>query len=66
MSKKNAPEHWEKIAAAARECGAGEWAMRKWLERCEIPSSWKIKIFEHSSGAITFDAMEIKARESAE
>jgi hypothetical protein len=65
MSKKNAPEHWDKIATAARACGAGEWAMRKWLERCEIPSAWKIKIFEHTSGAITFDAMEIKASEDA-
>jgi hypothetical protein len=66
MSKSHAPDNWQKITKAARECGAGDWAIRKWLERRAIPSAWKIKIFEHTSGAITFDAMEIMAPEAAQ
>lgn len=59
MSIKNAPTKWNEIATAARECGAGEWAMRKWLERCEIPAAWKLKIIEHTSGRIGIADMEI-------
>ena len=40
--------------------------MRKWLERCEIPPAWKIKIFKHTSGAIPFSAMEISRQERVE
>lgn len=40
-SPKNAPPKWREISEVAREAGAGDWAMRKWLERCEIPPSWK-------------------------
>lgn len=33
--------------------------MRKWLERCEIPAAWKLRIFEHTNGALSFDDMAI-------
>jgi len=59
MSIKNAPTRWDEISKAAKACGAGSWAMRKWLERCEIPAGWKLKIFEHSRGKISFNDMEI-------
>lgn len=61
MSIKNAPPKWNEISAAAKACGAGEWAMRKWLERCDIPDGWKLKIFRHSGEKISFDDMEIVA-----
>ncbi len=65
MSIKNAPTKWNEITEAAKACGAGDWAMRKWLERCEIPASWKLKIFEQSKGLITFDDMVIRQQETA-
>jgi len=65
MSIKNAPTKWTEITEAAKACGAGDWAMRKWLERCEIPASWKLKIFEQSKGLITFDDMVIRQQETA-
>ena len=65
MSIKNAPTKWNEITEAAKACGAGDWAMRKWLERCEIPASWKLKIFEQSNGSITFDDMVIRQSETA-
>ena len=61
MSIKNAPKKWNEISKAAASCGAGEWAMRKWLERREIPASWKLKIFEATNKKITFADMEIVA-----
>jgi hypothetical protein len=62
MSKKRKqPPRWDEIKDAARECGAGDWAIRKWLDRETIPPAWKLKIFEHTSGKISFDEMEIGA-----
>jgi hypothetical protein len=63
MSIKNAPPRWNEIVAAAKACGAGDWAMRKWLERCEIPAAWKLKIIKQSSGMISIADMEIAASE---
>jgi len=65
MSIKNAPPKWNEITAVAKACGAGDWAMRKWLERCEIPGDWKIKIFEKTKGKITFDDMVITEAQAA-
>ncbi len=59
MSIKNAPPKWNEITDAAKASGAGEWAMRKWLERCEIPASWKLKIFEQTKGSVSFEDMTI-------
>lgn len=64
MSIKNAPTKWNEISEAAKACGAGEWAMRKWLERCEIPAAWKLRIFEHSKGSLSFEDMSITEAES--
>ena len=66
MSIKNAPPKWNEIADAAKACGANHWAMRKWLERCEIPAGWKLKILEHTSGKISLDDMVITAAEARE
>lgn len=75
MSIKNAPPKWTEIAAAAKACGAGDWAMRKWLERCEIPAAWKLKIIEHTRGMVSLadmdivernDPQEVRATEAAE
>lgn len=67
MSIKNAPPKWKLISEKARECGAGDWAMRKWLERKNIPAEWKIKIIEKSRGRIKLHDMEIvEPVESAE
>jgi hypothetical protein len=66
MSKKNRPPKWNEISAAAKACGANHWAMRKWLERCEIPASWKLKIIEQTKGKVTLRDMVItKADEEA-
>ena len=65
MSIKNAPPKWNEISTAAKECGAGEWAMRKWLERCEIPAAWKLKIVERTKGKIKLDDMVIRQAEDA-
>lgn len=65
MSIKNAPPKWEEITKAAKACGAGEWAMRKWLERRRIPAEWKIKIVEHANGRVKLCDMEIRERETA-
>ncbi|MDX3926770.1 MAG: hypothetical protein QHC90_13325 [Shinella sp.] len=66
MSIKNAPPKWNEIVDAATRCGAGKWAMRKWLERCEIPPSWKLKIFEETKGKVKFSDMEIRETEAAQ
>lgn len=66
MSIKNAPPKWNEIVAAAKACGAGEWAMRKWLERCEIPASWKLKLIEHNSKLKLRDLEIVEATEAAE
>lgn len=66
MSIKNAPPNWNEISLAARACGAGEWAMRKWLERCEIPAAWKLKIFNKTKGKIRLEDMEISQPEAAQ
>ncbi|MEX2739952.1 hypothetical protein AB3480_00635 [Rhizobium mongolense] len=66
MSIKNAPPKWNEITDAAKACGAGDWAMRKWLERCEIPAGWKLKIIEHTGGNVTLDDMVIRQAESVE
>lgn len=63
---KNAPPKWHEIADAAKACGAGDWAMRKWLERCEIPASWKLKIVDRTRGRISLDDMVIRQAEAAE
>lgn len=65
MSIKNAPPKWNEIADAAKSCGAGDWAMRKWLERCEIPAGWKLKIIERTKGKVTLNDMVIKQAEDA-
>lgn len=62
---KNAPENWNEISAAARECGAGDWAMRKWLERKAIPASWKIKLMQHTRGRLKVSDMEITQHKEA-
>lgn len=62
---KNAPTKWNEIATAAKACGAGDWAMRKWLERCEIPAGWKLKIIERTKGKVTLNDMVIKQSEDA-
>ncbi len=62
MSIKNAPTKWNEIAAAAKACGAGDWAMRKWLARCEIPANWQLRIFNHTNGEIAFADMIITAK----
>jgi len=59
MSIKNAPPKWTEIVAAAKAEGAGEWAMRKWLERCEIPAGWKLKIMQRTRGRLKLTDMEI-------
>jgi hypothetical protein len=59
MSIKNAPPKWNEITKAAEACGAGEWAMRKWLERKAIPSDWKLKILEKTKGRVKLSDMEI-------
>lgn len=66
MSTKNAPPRWNEIAAIARDCGAGDWAMRKWLARCEIPAAWKLRILERSSGDLSLDDMVITASSDEE
>lgn len=65
MSIKNAPPKWNEIATAAKASGAGDWAMRKWLERGEIPAAWKLKIFKRTKGRVSLDDMIIKSRETA-
>lgn len=65
MSKKNRPPKWNEIASAAKECGAGDWAMRKWLERCEIPARWKLKIIERAKGKISLKDLVIQQSEDA-
>jgi hypothetical protein len=60
---KNAPPKWNEISACAKACGAGDWAMRKWLERCEIPAGWKLKIIEHTRGKIALGDMVITPKE---
>ena len=37
---------WERITEAARELGAGDWAMRKWAQRNKVPPQWQIDIGE--------------------
>lgn len=59
MSIKNAPPKWNEIVAAAKAEGAGDWAMRKWLERCEIPAGWKLKIMQRTRGKLKLNDMEI-------
>lgn len=67
MSIKNAPPKWSEIKAAAQTEGAGEWAMRKWLERRSIPGEWKVRIFERTKGRVSFADMEMgEAREPVE
>jgi hypothetical protein len=61
MSIKNAPPKWNEIVAVAKTCGAGDWAMRKWLARCEIPATWKLQILEASGGKLSLDDMVIAA-----
>lgn len=65
MSIKNAPSKWTEISNAAKACGAGEWAMRKWLERCEIPPGWKLKIMQHTRGRLKLNDMEITRQTEA-
>lgn len=65
MTIKNAPPKWNEIADAAKACGAGDWAMRKWLERKEIPAGWKLKIIDRAGGSITLDDMVIRQPENA-
>ena len=65
MSISNAPPKWNEIAKVAKACGAGDWAMRKWLERRKIPAAWKIKIAAKSNSKISLEDMEIEARETA-
>lgn len=65
MSIKNAPPKWKEISDAAKACGANHWAMRKWLERCEIPPGWKLKIIERTKGKITLNDMVIRQSEDA-
>lgn len=65
MSIKNAPPKWNEIVMAAKACGAGDWAMRKWLERCDIPAVWKLKIIEHTAGRIGISDMEISEAPAA-
>lgn len=64
MSIKNAPQKWNEIVKAAKDCGASDWAMRKWLER-EIPAAWKLKIFSKTRGRISFSDMEVKRNANA-
>lgn len=64
MSIKNAPTKWNEITEAAKACGAGDWAMRKWLARCEIPAGWKLKIINHTGGSVTLADMEITMAQS--
>lgn len=59
MSIKNAPPKWNEITKAAKARGAGEWAMRKWLERGAIPPGWKIEILEETRGKVKLSDMEI-------
>jgi len=69
MSIKNAPPKWNEISQSAKACGAGDWAMRKWLERCEVPPAWKLKILSHASGRLSLDDLVItkaEVREAAE
>ncbi len=66
MSIKNAPPKWEEISAAATACGAGKWAMRKWLARGAIPSDWKLKILDKTRGRIKLADMEMRQSEAAE
>ena len=66
MSIKNAPPKWNEIVVAAKACGAGEWAMRKWLARCDIPPAWKLKIFEQTKGKVKLADMEIRQQEAVE
>lgn len=65
MSIKNAPPKWNEIVAAAKAEGAGEWAMRKWLERCEIPAGWKLKIMQRTRGKLKLNDMEITRQTEA-
>ena len=66
MSIKNAPPKWNEIVAAAKAEGAGDWAMRKWLERKEIPPAWKLKIFQRTKGKVKLPDMEISEVEDAQ
>jgi translation initiation factor 2 alpha subunit (eIF-2alpha) len=65
MSKNNAPPKWDEIKTAAKACGAGDWAMRKWLERKRIPADWKIKILEKARGRVKLADMEITGQAEA-
>lgn len=42
MSKEPLP--WQKITEKARELGAGEWAIRKWAQRGNVPAKWRIDL----------------------
>lgn len=62
MSKENAPAKWKEIVAAAKDCGASDWAIRKWLARREVPPGWKLKIIERTRGRVSLKDMLIKPR----
>lgn len=62
MKIKNAPTKWNEISETASKCGAGYWAMRKWLARCEIPAVWKLRIIEESNGKLSLADMEFAAK----
>jgi hypothetical protein len=66
MSIKNAPPKWNDIVVAAKACGAGDWAMRKWLERKRIPGEWKLRILDKGRGRLKLNDLEIKEPEAVE
>lgn len=69
MTIKNAPPKWPEIAEAAKALGAGDWTLRKWLDRCAIPAAMQLKIINFTGGKLTLEDMVIvdtRSREAAE
>lgn len=69
MTIKNAPHKWNEIAEAAKALGAGDWTLRKWLDRCVIPAAMQLKIIKHTGGKVKLSDMVIvdtRKREAAE
>ena len=46
---------WQTIVDIAKGLGAGEWAIRKWSQRGQVPPKWQVIISQTSNGAITLD-----------
>lgn len=60
---------FEEFGKIALDAGVKLNTLRQWKKRRSIPSAWKLKIFEHTNGAISLrdmNEMFDKAREAAQ